>query len=235
MAKRTCVECVYAGRPPATRCLRDFSTGWAGLLMCVNHPDSPGVLRDVAPSAAACRNFRIRYTPPQRGTPPKPPNDDIRYIALTKGLYAIVDATDFDWLSQFTWHARGSRGRYYAATVINGKSITMHHMIMNPPPGKVTDHHDGNGLNNHRTNLRNCTSQQNRHNTRPRGKTSRFVGVSRWGDKWRAKMKINGKYTLLGTFNTEIEAARARDAAALKHHGPFAWRNLPEEAQGNTS
>ena len=230
MAKRTCWDCVYAGRPSAIRCMRDLSAGWPSLLMCVNHPDAPGEVRDVAPNAATCRNFCARRLPPERGTPPEPPNDQVRYIALTKGKYAIVDAADYEWLSRYRWHATCARGRYYAATVINGKSISMHRMIMNPPPGMVTDHIDGNGLNNRRTNIRNCTPEQNRYNTRPQGKSSRFVGVCRWGDKWRAKIKIKGRYVHLGTFDTEIEAARARDAAALQHHGPFAWLNVPDQA-----
>ncbi len=210
--------------------MRDMSTGWAGLLMCVNHPNSPGVLVDVAPSAAACRNFRARYVPPQRGTPPQPPNNEIRYIALTKGLFAIVDAADYEWLSQYTWHATCTRGRYYAATVIDGKSISMHRMIMNPPPGKVTDHKDGHGLNNCRTNLRNCTSEQNRHNTRPsRKKSSQYIGVYRRSDKWIFKITHKGQYFYGGPFDTEIEAAKARDQKARALFGEYAWLNFPDE------
>jgi len=231
MAKRTCHDCVYSGRPPLTRCMRDFSTGWAGLLMCVNHPDSPGELRDVAPTTAACRNFRARHVPPVRGTPPEPPNDQVRYIGLTKGMYAMVDAADYEWLSRYTWHATCSRGRYYAATVIDGKSISMHRMIMNPPKGMVTDHIDGHGLNNRRANMRNCTPEQNRHNTRPsRKKSSQYIGVYRYGDKWMFKITHNGRYFYGGPFDTEVEAAKARDQKARDLFGEYAWLNFPDEA-----
>ena len=37
----------------------------------------------------------------------------------------------------------------------------MHREIMQTPPGMVTDHIDGNGMDNCRGNLRNCTRQQN--------------------------------------------------------------------------
>ena len=230
MAKRTCYDCVYSGRPPLTRCMRDFSTGWAGLLMCVNHPDAPGEVREVAPSAPACRNFRARREDPVRGTPPEPPNDQVRYIALTKGKYAAVDAADYEWLSRFRWHATCTRGRYYAATVVNGKSISMHRMIMSPPPGMVTDHIDSNGLNNCRANLRNCTPQQNRQNTRPRRKSSQYIGVYRRGKKWGVKIKHKGIAYFLGPFDTEIEAAKARDKKAIELFKGFAWLNFPEEA-----
>jgi hypothetical protein len=49
MTKRTCFDCVYSGRPPVTRWMRDFSACWPSLLMCVNHPDSPGQVREAAP------------------------------------------------------------------------------------------------------------------------------------------------------------------------------------------
>jgi len=220
---------VYAGRPPIGRQMRDFFSGWGSLLMCVNHPETPGVLHDVVPSTPACRNFRLRREPPERTTPPEPPSDDIRYIALTKGKYAIVDAADYQWLSQYTWHATCARGRYYAATVVNGKSISMHRMIMNPPAGQVTDHMDHNGLDNRRTNLRNCSPEDNRHNTRPRSKSSPYIGVTRCGDKYHAKITYQGQHIFLGSYGTAIEAARARDAAALKYHGPYAYLNFPEE------
>jgi hypothetical protein len=204
--------------------------GWPSLLMCVNHPDSPGEVREVAPATTACRNFRPRYKPPTREPPPEPPNGEVRYIGLTKGKYAIVDAADYESLSKYTWHATCARGRYYAATVINGKSISMHRMIMNPPPGKVTDHADANGLNNRRTNLRNCTAEQNRHNTRPsRKKSSPYIGVYRRRDKWIYKITHQRQYCYAGPFDTALEAAKARDQTAIELFGEFAWLNFPDE------
>jgi hypothetical protein len=203
--------------------------------MCVNQPDSPGQVREVAPAAAACRNFRARHLPPQRVTPPEPPNDQVRYIALTKGKYAIVDAADYEWLNQYRWHATCARGRYYAATVIDGKSVSMHRMIMNPPLGMVTDHIDANGLNNRRVNLRNCTPEQNRQNTRSRRKSSQYIGVCRRGKKWGVRIRHKRIDYFLGPFDTELEAAQARDQKALELFGEFAWLNFPEEPAGGNS
>jgi hypothetical protein len=224
---RCCARCVHAGRPPKTRLLRDMMTGWSGLLLCVNHPKSPGTLTDVAPTGL-CRNFRARREPPERPAPPAPPNDAIAYIPLTKNLWATVDADKFEWLNGFRWHATGTRGRYYAATVIDGKSIAMHRLLMNPPPGMIVDHIDGNSLNDLVANLRICTPAENRHNTRPLGKSSPYVGVRPHGDKWRARITVDGENLFLGDFDTALEAAKARDAAARRHHGPYAWINVPQ-------
>jgi hypothetical protein len=225
---RCCGRCVYAARPPLGRRLRDMMAGWAGLLLCVNHPTAPGTLTDVAPTGV-CRRFRARREPPVRATPPAPPNDQIAFIPLTKGLFATVDAADFAWLNGFRWHATGTHGRYYAATIIHGKSVSMHRLLMDPPEGMIVDHIDGNGLNNRRSNLRICTREENRHNTRPLGKSCPYVGVRRHGDKWRSRITVKGQSLFLGDFDTPHEAAQARDAAARQHHGPYAWINIPQD------
>lgn len=227
MGARTCYHCTYAGwlRPGRSAVM----TGdWLSRLLCVNSLESPGELRDVAPTGT-CRNFRPRREAPERPQPPQPASDAVRYIALTKGLFATVDAADFDWLNRFRWHATGTRGRYYAATIIDGKSISMHRLIMNPPEGMVVDHVDGERLNNRRANLRICTPEENRHNTRPLGKSCPYVGVRPHGDKWRARITVKGESLFLGDYDEVLEAARARDAAARQHHGPYAWINLPED------
>jgi hypothetical protein len=228
MSKGRCYQCVYSGCEP-TLWVKHLTIAWPATRTCVNHPEAPGEMKQVMPGET-CRNFRPRPQPPTRLDPPASPKQGLRYIALTKGKFATVDAADYEWLNQFRWHATGTHGRYYAATVINGKSISMHRMIMNPPPGKVTDHMDGNGMNNSRANMRNCTRQQNRHNTRPTGKSSRFIGVYRRGDKWIVKITRQGEYFYLGPFDSEIEAAKARDKKAVELFGEYAWLNFPNEA-----
>lgn len=59
---------------------------------------------------------------------------------------------------------------------------------------------------------------------------SGYFGVYRDGARWRATIIINSKGHRLGTYVSPIDAARAYDAAAIKHFGEFARLNFPQEA-----
>jgi hypothetical protein len=102
---------------------------------------------------------------------------------------------------------------------------------MNPPPGLLVDHRNCNSLDNRRANLRLATHQENMRNRRKRKNTSsRFIGVTfdKQRGKWLARIIYQGKRIFLGRFDTEIEAARAYDAAVKKYHIEFARLNFPE-------
>ena len=47
---------------------------------------------------------------------------------------------------------------------------------------------------------------------------------------WGARISHKGKLYELGLFDTQLEAARARDRKAIEFHGRYAYLNLPEEA-----
>lgn len=160
----------------------------------------------------------------------------MKKIPLTQGKFALVDDADFDWLSQWGWHATTKKNShiFYASRIErrSGKqgTVLMHREILTLTGAPEVDHRDGDGLNNRRKNLRPATHQQNLANQRIRkGGTSRFKGVC-WSErynKWRVTIKKNYRQLYLGRFSDEIEAARAYDAAALKHFGEFARINFP--------
>lgn len=148
---------------------------------------------------------------------------------MTKGQAAIVDDADFDWLSQWKWYAQvnESGGFYAARRESRTKLIYMHRLINKTADGFVTDHRDGNGLNNRRGNLRTATQLQNMMNRRGKKRgTSKFKGVclsvgSNKSKVWAASIRIEGKLKFLGRFATEEEAGAAYAAAAKTHYGDF--------------
>lgn len=176
-------------------------------------------------------NFRPRTAPALRLEPPELPNDKVRFIPLTQGRFALVDADDYEWLSQYRWQATFNGTKWYACTSRKGKTIWMHRLIMNAPRGKVVDHYDGNGLHNRRASLRICTRQQNAYNSRHRGGTSQFKGVhfEKATGKWRATIVFKGEHFNLGLYDDEVDAARAYDRKAIELFGEFAYLNFPHE------
>jgi hypothetical protein len=154
----------------------------------------------------------------------------MKEITLAKGRVALVDDIDFEYLSQFKWQLWDKRGNtQYAIRKIwrDGKktTTTMHQEILKPPVGMISDHKNGYGLDNQRHNLRVCTYGNNCMNRKPQDGTSLYKGVSAHGKKWRSRIKTKGKIYNLGSFASEIEAARMYDRAATEMFGAFARCN----------
>lgn len=153
-------------------------------------------------------------------------------LANGKGI-ALVDDDDYPVLSRFDWclHSGG-----YATTTIDRHKIYMHRFVMRVCAGHVADHINGNKLDNRKQNLRQAHWRENACNQKHRdiaGKLSRYRGVTIYKkagwSSWTAAIKVNYKRIHLGYFRDEIDAARAYDKAARKHHGEFAKLNFPQE------
>lgn len=105
----------------------------------------------------------------------------MRKISLTQSKFALVDNDDYGWINQWKWFAYKSKQTYYASRISTGRHLKMHRLILGFEigDGNITDHIDGNGLNNQRANLRKCTNQQNNFNRRLNpDSSSRFKGVT---------------------------------------------------------
>lgn len=154
----------------------------------------------------------------------------MRILQLSGGKTALVDDDVFAWASKKCWTAQKRKHTWHAARYEGKKYVYLHRLITGAGPGVEVDHRDGNGLNNLRSNLRKTTHAGNQHGfiTLRKGKSSRFRGVSRCkAGGFFARIVVAMKQVYLGYFLDEVEAARVRDAAALKHFGPGAWLNFP--------
>ena len=160
----------------------------------------------------------------------------MRVIELTRGKTTIVDDDVWEWASKVPWSASYSKqgGNWYAirtVTHLDGKRKceSLHRRIIRAVGMQKTDHKDGNGLNNLRSNLRICTDRQNHHNQKLRcDNTSGFKGVSlttRPPNRYRATIRINGRLLWLGSFESARQAANAYNMAATKYFGEFARLN----------
>lgn len=162
-----------------------------------------------------------------------------RLIPLSKDFFATVDDADYDRvLAAGCWYASVQRNTVYAHRSlprVAGKTrkLTMHGFLTGYD---LTDHINGNGLDNRRVNLRPVTTRQNAQNERSRGGASQFKGVTRAtrkeGGRWQARIRTaDGRRLHLGTYLTEVEAAVAYDNAARSLHGQFAALNFPRSGE----
>ena len=161
----------------------------------------------------------------------------MREILLTQGQVALVDDSDFEFLSQWKWCARYSNGHWDAlrsSRTKDGKcyTIKMSRQILGLELGdkRQGDHQNHNTLDNRRDNLRICTNQENNMNRMSnQNSSSKFKGVS-WYErckKWQVHIQIDGGRKHIGYFNKEKNAALAYDAAAIREFGEFAHLNFP--------
>ncbi len=158
-----------------------------------------------------------------------------KLIPLTQGKSTIVDAEDFEELSQYNWHvshycrqAKSHKIESWRVMRRKGKThVYMSREIMKPEDGMVVDHINHDTLDNRKANLRTCTSSENMRNSYPqKNASSPFKGVTPVHRKWKVHIRYKNTMMYLGLFSTEIDAALAYDRKAKELHGEFAYLNF---------
>jgi len=172
----------------------------------------------------------------------QPLNESYRFIPLTRGQNAIVDAADFDRLCKWSWYAywcpktrsfiAGRAGRTTCGE--KHSTISMAREILGLRPGNPlnADHKNHNTLDNRRENLRKCKVAQNTRNRTKHTLTSggKLKGITWHRGRWVAQIQIRqqGKRQTIriGRFFDPVAAAKAYDEAAKRLHGEFASLNF---------
>lgn len=142
------------------------------------------------------------------------------------------DTGDFFWLISPSPNVRvGSRAGWvksdgrYKMMRIDGKCYYAHRVawlfVHGEWPECEIDHVNGDGLDNRPCNIRKATRKDNIHNTRPRKNSSGFPGVSKYGNKWRATIRVDGKTRSLGYWYRPEDAHDAYVSASRLVKGEF--------------
>lgn len=164
---------------------------------------------------------------------------DIVFVPLSKGkrkkhMYAKIDLDDYERVANHKWFPKFSGKTWYAYATSNiglaSHHRNLHLFVARAHVGERYDHINGDGLDCRKENLRLATAQQNAQNafkTTSTHVTSIFKGVSLSpsSGRWIAQIKLNGVPQLLGLFDSDADAARAYDDAALRLFGDFAKTN----------
>lgn len=116
----------------------------------------------------------------------------------------------------------------YRCATVNGYTVRRHILNFYIKFGwlpKYVDHIDNTPGNDWPENLRAATASQNACNSKRRSdNTSGIKGVSwdRKRNKWRARIKLNGKTKLVGRFDSLEEAKEAISKIRTEVHGDYA-------------
>jgi hypothetical protein len=164
--------------------------------------------------------------------------ENYKTIELTRGYSTKVDIDDYDKLIKHKWYTDGgTKGCFQVKSLINGKRVFMARLITKCPKGLVVDHINHDPFDNRRKNLRVCTQEQNRMNTKiHKDNKCGYKGV--YQDKrtghWTAKVGLRKKSYWLGTFGDAISAAKAYDLKARELFGEFASLNFEDQSGSQT-
>ena len=156
-------------------------------------------------------------------------NTIVLFVGKKTVTECFIDKVDYEQVRRHRWWAlqRRKDRTAYCWTKIAGRKVSLHRFLC--PQWPVIDHKDHNGLNNRRSNLREANGSQNLANVKKyRRGSSQYKGVH-WSKKeqvWISQITPRGKRKLLGRFTSELEAAKAYDAAATVEFGEFASLNF---------
>ena len=149
---------------------------------------------------------------------------DFAEIILTSGNATIVDSDKVvDLVNMCRW-TENSRG--YVVGQVCRKQVKLHRIITQCDRNQVVDHINHNTLDNRMQNLRVCSTSQNGMNRKLNSNNnSGKSGVSyiKKERKWKAALRINGKYIYGGSFDDYNDAVLARKKLEAKYYGEYAY------------
>lgn len=139
---------------------------------------------------------------------------------------ALIDLSDIEKVGKHRWYA-STKGY-----VKSQDNLRLHRLVMDAPDGYLVDHVNRIPLDNRKSNLRLCTPAENSRNVGvSQSNSTGFKGVyfEKLNNKYRARIKYNGKRVSLGCYENAVDAAIAYDKKAIELFGDFAYTNFPKD------
>jgi hypothetical protein len=137
----------------------------------------------------------------------------MRSIPLTQGKTVLVDDEDYITVIRYSWAAAHINNQWYA---MRTESPRLMHVVLTG--NEMTDHINGNGLDNRRSNLQPTDHTHNAVNSRlSSNNQSGHKGIRQFKGRWRAQIGGNCEY--LGQFDSRDEAISAYHAAHRRRYG----------------
>ncbi len=152
------------------------------------------------------------------------------YAFTNNGTKFLFDPEDADLVSSRGWHM-SKRG--YVSGTEHRRERPLHKLMINADSSFDIDHINRDKTDYRRQNLRVCTHQHNCFNQKRRStNTSGYIGVSfaKNMGKYESYIHKDGIKHGLGYYQSPIEAALVRDAAAEYFFGEYGNKNFTEEA-----
>lgn len=185
-------------------------------------------LEDAIKARKEAEEKKLKITKENLLETPKTFNKEGQCIFKTGDNEVIIDENMFYDIIQYSWRIT-SNG--YVQGGVNGKTIKLARYIMEYNGELYVDHKNNNKLDNRKSNLEIVDPLQNsRNKSANKNSTSQYVGVSliQSSKRWLASIHVNNNSLHLGSFEKEIDAAKARDIATIKYYSRGKM-NFPED------
>ena len=155
----------------------------------------------------------------------------MKIILSTNGYQIQVDDCYYEYLNQFSWSV-ATKSHQVMCKSGKLRDQFMHRVVAGLHGlnlSDIIDHKDRNPLNNQISNLRPANKSFNSANQKVKSRKLKGAFLAKSTGKYMAQITVNRKKIYLGTYLTEVEAAKAYDKAAVEHFGEIASLNFPED------
>ena len=150
-------------------------------------------------------------------------------LVTSKGEEFYFDLEDYDKIKDYCWH-KSKQGYIVANTLkperdkTNKNVISLHVIVMGEKEGYVVDHQNRQKNDCRKENLRYATHTENCRNISvAKDNTSGIIGVMRReNNKYRSRIRVDGKLIDLGTYSNLEDAIKVRLKAEKEYFGDFA-------------